>query len=291
MDFTLVRQWLRYRFVCSCVCLDIFHISPPLVKTISPSHLCPECGFIFQSGKTSCCGHGGSWFGNCGSAGNTKLGHLWSEGIRACKVQKLQAAVGQQVHASQATNNGSSDDRSIGIDSGVSIVTPHIFAPTAIKTPTAIPAAAEIDVLANMSIITSARKSILYNAGSTTSKTIYRVVTTIMYASMDVPMLDPKISRVNAKIKSIHESCSSSITARETEELLHTIIILIIVCFYWVVSAILHSESYLAKLFPVFIFKMVIIISFLHSTEGAFLTGKNYPFHIMEGRKDQNWRK
>ena len=35
----------------------------------------------------SCCGRGGSWFGNCGSAGDTTLDHAWHEGLQACKAQ------------------------------------------------------------------------------------------------------------------------------------------------------------------------------------------------------------
>ena len=33
----------------------------------------------------SCCGRGGSWFGNCGSNGDTRHNHTWSEGLQACK--------------------------------------------------------------------------------------------------------------------------------------------------------------------------------------------------------------
>ena len=47
--------------------------------------VCPNCGTMEKSGKSSCCGRGGSWFLNCGSSGNTKLYHTWSEGMLACK--------------------------------------------------------------------------------------------------------------------------------------------------------------------------------------------------------------
>ena len=49
------------------------------------SSVCPRCGSIGKSGKSSCCGRGGSWFRNCGSVGNAKLRHTWYEGIHACK--------------------------------------------------------------------------------------------------------------------------------------------------------------------------------------------------------------
>ena len=49
---------------------------------------CSKCGTIPKSGKMSCCARGGSWFKNCGGAGNTKLQHTWYEGIQACKEQE-----------------------------------------------------------------------------------------------------------------------------------------------------------------------------------------------------------
>ena len=47
--------------------------------------VCHKCGTIEKSGRISCCGHGGSWFKNCGGDGNSKAGHTWYEGIQACK--------------------------------------------------------------------------------------------------------------------------------------------------------------------------------------------------------------
>ena len=46
---------------------------------------CSKCGIIKKSGKSSCCSRGGSWFGKCGSAGDSNHEHTWSEGILACK--------------------------------------------------------------------------------------------------------------------------------------------------------------------------------------------------------------
>merc|ERR1712037_381513 len=54
------------------------------LKMVAMSSVCPKCGIIAKSGKTSCCGHSGSWFGNCGSVDNVKLDHTWYEGIQAC---------------------------------------------------------------------------------------------------------------------------------------------------------------------------------------------------------------
>ena len=44
---------------------------------------CPNCG-TKKSGKASCCGRGGTWFGRCGDLNNFKFEHTWVEGIRAC---------------------------------------------------------------------------------------------------------------------------------------------------------------------------------------------------------------
>ena len=53
-----------------------------MVTSIS---VCPKCGTIKKSGKTSCCGRGGSWFGNCGNIGERTIGHTWFEGSHVCQ--------------------------------------------------------------------------------------------------------------------------------------------------------------------------------------------------------------
>ena len=57
------------------------------MTTTTSRPVCPKCGTIKKSAKTSCCGRGGSWFRNCGSAGNRNFPHTWSEGILVCKKQ------------------------------------------------------------------------------------------------------------------------------------------------------------------------------------------------------------
>ena len=53
----------------------------------------------------SCCGRGGSWFKNCGRAGNAKLHHTWYEGIQACKkLEHSKRAIGLQSNAAQQLN-------------------------------------------------------------------------------------------------------------------------------------------------------------------------------------------
>ena len=79
--------------------------------TTSISSVCLTCGTITKSGKLSCCARGGSWFGNCGANGNTKLQHTWYEGMQACEARQIKIAVmGQQRNAVQQSNSNSSND-------------------------------------------------------------------------------------------------------------------------------------------------------------------------------------
>ena len=74
--------------------------------TLSISIVCPKCGITRKSGKVSCCGRSGSWFGLCGSAGNTQLAHTWHEGVQACKTRaRFKTAMGRQPNAAQQLNN------------------------------------------------------------------------------------------------------------------------------------------------------------------------------------------
>ena len=86
------------------------------------SSVCPKCGAITKSGKNSCCGRGGSWFRNCGSAGKAKLDHTWHEGIQACRTRsQLKTASGQQSNAaahllSAAGGLGTANSRAVMMD-------------------------------------------------------------------------------------------------------------------------------------------------------------------------------
>ena len=77
--------------------------------------VCPNCGTMEKSGKSSCCGRGGSWFGICGSSGNKRLHHTWSEGVLICKtraqgkiVRPRQPNSAQQPNSSYGTGMGNS---------------------------------------------------------------------------------------------------------------------------------------------------------------------------------------
>ena len=75
------------------------------------SFVCPKCGIIKKSAKRSCCGRGGSWFQNCGSAGNAKIHYTWYEGIRVCKTRsKPKAVIGQKLHGVQHKIHDFSDN-------------------------------------------------------------------------------------------------------------------------------------------------------------------------------------
>ena len=71
---------------------------------------CVKCGITKKSGKMSCCGRGGSWFGNCGSAGGAKLEHTWSEGLQVCKERGQSAMViSEQLSGDKQQRNDSSN--------------------------------------------------------------------------------------------------------------------------------------------------------------------------------------
>merc|ERR1719201_782113 len=108
---------------------------PTTTTTIRPE--CRKCGTISKSGKSSCCGRGGSWFRNCGSAGNAKLSHTWYEGIQVCKTRsQSKRARDRQSNAAQRLNSSN------GIDKGNSktvMATAKSFAFTPANTSTPIP--------------------------------------------------------------------------------------------------------------------------------------------------------
>ena len=147
--------------------LTIFHMSTPAVTTLISS-MCLECGIIPKSGKMSCCGHGGSWFGNCRNAGNANFGHTWHEGIRVCKSQQSQIAVDQQIHAPNPKNNASSGHASMGVNSEKVVVTTRIFAskPTATSTPMLGEKLITVSVNTSITLMTTASDDMFTIAGA-----------------------------------------------------------------------------------------------------------------------------
>ena len=102
---------------------------------------CLQCGTMAKSGEMTCCGRGGSWFKNCGSAGNTRLRHTWYEGIQTCKAQtRAKTVVAQQANSVLQKGIGfsHSDDKanSTGVDTaGISLASnvPTVYAIRTIK--------------------------------------------------------------------------------------------------------------------------------------------------------------
>ena len=72
--------------------------------------VCPKCVLIKKSGMSSCCGRGGSWFGNCGGAGDTKFDHTWDQGLQACQVHtRAKIVIDKQLRNPQYQSNVSDD--------------------------------------------------------------------------------------------------------------------------------------------------------------------------------------
>ena len=91
--------------------LDKCHTQITSVTTTDISHACHKCGTMAKSGKRSCCGPGGSWHKNCGSAGNANSEHTWHEGIRACKARlQSKTVIGHLLKADQQNVNDSFTD-------------------------------------------------------------------------------------------------------------------------------------------------------------------------------------
>jgi len=96
--------------------------------TATPVSACTRCGTIGKSGKSSCCGRGGSWFKTCGGFGNTKRQRTWYEGIQACKARsQSKTAVGQQLNAAQQegidSSQGATTSVNLSTEGTTSIVT------------------------------------------------------------------------------------------------------------------------------------------------------------------------
>ena len=205
------------------------------------SSKCPQCGIIQKSGKLSCCGRGGSWFGNCESARNANFGNTWHEGIWACRARQFQAAVGQQERPPDASSE----------DSKALIAAAQIFDPTPANTVTLTLVTTQITMNASMPIITPARTSTACDTGECASQAMN---TTTMYTSvkilppqLTIPIVNTTITQpaygsiaspANIALDMSMQSASTdgslttpfqsfvsaSITARAFEEFLHVVL-------------------------------------------------------------------
>ena len=142
--------------------------------------LCPKCGIIKKSGKASCCARGGSWFENCGSAGNTKLDHTWKEGIRVCNARQSHVAVGYQLRPFRPKSNASSDDASMHIKSKAVTTAAHVFASAPADTSTRMPDVTCIAVSANLSAIAPDCMFVSKEISATTATMVHSSVNTLI---------------------------------------------------------------------------------------------------------------
>ena len=153
--------------------------------TTTSRSVCPTCGTIERSGKSSCCGRGGSWFRNCGSAGNTKLRQTWYEGILACKTRaQLKTVRAQQLKFAQQSN--SSHGTGMGNSKAV-ITAAETFTFTPANTPTPMSIVnAPTTTPDKKSITTSARTSFINSSAAilTTLTTTATAITTGAIAPM-----------------------------------------------------------------------------------------------------------
>ena len=122
--------------------------------------VCSKCGAMKKSGKSSCCGRGGSWFKTCGSAGNSNFDHTWYEGIQACKGRaQSNRAIGQQLNAAQQNNTNTTDDAGM-INTFASTQT-KISTPMSSAMPIIVPAYTSVNASINTSTSTSTDTSML----------------------------------------------------------------------------------------------------------------------------------
>ena len=161
------------------------------------SSVCSECGTIKKSGRSSCCGHGGSWFGKCGSAGSTHHEHTWSEGSLACNTWSQSRIVfGQQLSAGHPFDPPHGDDTS-NSNTDTSANETSALAPD--NTPGAT-SASTAHVLLSMPNTTSDSTSRVYGAGRVGSKAATEADTVITSASYDVSAPSPNITLANTPV-------------------------------------------------------------------------------------------
>ena len=79
---------------------------------------CPKCGSL-KSGKSSCCGRGGAWFGKCADEVNDKFDHTWVEGISECKSADVARAQAKKLQAIRGTETPKQD--TVGLSVGATI--------------------------------------------------------------------------------------------------------------------------------------------------------------------------
>ena len=108
----------------------------PVATTRPTRVVCLTCGAIKKTGKLSCCARGGSWFGKCGGAGDTKFKYTWVEGIQACKARQSKAVIDLQQTAVEEKNKTSSIDPGM-IMTSKTVIMSTVTAPSTVLANTA----------------------------------------------------------------------------------------------------------------------------------------------------------
>ena len=119
----------------------------PAATATTITSRCLKCGTIEKSREMSCCGRGGSWFGTCGSGGNSNLAHTWSEGIRACVPQEQsKVVIRQQLGTAQKQHPDFTKFNKTVMRNSQAVITaaPNTFASTPTKLRTPMPSTPEI---------------------------------------------------------------------------------------------------------------------------------------------------
>jgi len=113
----------------------------------------------------SCCGRGGSWFKNCGRAGNTKFQHTWYEGIQACKSHsQFKTVIDNQLKDAQQQGMYSSQGADMeNYTSIIAVTDTFVFASVHASTPTSDTKSIVTSTYtpANLSIIISAAHTLM----------------------------------------------------------------------------------------------------------------------------------
>ena len=175
--------------------------------TTTTGPACLKCGTIKKSGKGSCCGRGGSWFKNCGSAGKKRLQHTWYEGIHACKTRtRSRIVIGLHEHAVQqkGIDPSHSDEDKENYKAFITSAKPFAFATANIST----------------SMTMSDSVSAAYVTSSTNSKIIVEVVSAIS------PVSDNASTRMSTITSATNQGYEKSLIST-----LYTVDLLIIIVF------------------------------------------------------------
>ena len=158
---------------------------------------CQQCGTIRKSGKPSCCAHGGSWFGKCGSAVDEQVSYSWSQGLRVCNAQpRSDEVVDALLIAEQPLGTDSSRDEANATISKLDISVAKAFAPELAPIP--VPSG-HSTALASASV--SRRTPTWHNASLATRKTTTVPDKDIHSASVDTPIPE-MIANANTSLTS-----------------------------------------------------------------------------------------